>query len=330
MSRIPVVVIGRNEGERLARCLASIALAGARAVYVDSGSTDGSCELAARAGADVVPLDPRRPFSAARARNEGFARALALQPELELVQFLDGDCELAPRWLADGERALRERSRVAAVCGRVRERHRERTIYNRLCDLEWDVPAGEARSCGGNAMMRGSAFREAGGFDPALVAGEEPELCVRLRGAGWRILRLPAEMATHDAAMSRFGQWWRRAVRCGWAYAEGAALHGAPPERHWVKERRSALVWGLLLPLATLLLTFTVHGAFAAALGAYPLLGLRVYRWASRRGVARRDALLLGAFVVLAKFPESLGVAQFLALRGLGRRRRVFDWRVSG
>lgn len=330
MSRLAVVVIGRNEGERLTRCLASISLADGRAVYVDSGSTDGSRELAARAGADVVPLDPGRPFSAARARNEGFDRALALDPELELVQFLDGDCELAPGWLAEGERVLRERPDVAAVCGRVRERHRDRTIYNRLCDLEWDVPAGEARSCGGNAMMRGAAFREAGGFDPALVAGEEPELCVRLRGAGWLILRLPAEMATHDAAMSRFGQWWRRAVRCGWAYAEGAALHGAPPERHWVRERRSAVAWGMLLPLATLLLALTVHGAFAVALGAYPLLGLRVYRWAARRGVAGPDALLQGVFIVLAKFPESLGVAQFLALRWVGRRRRVFDWRVAG
>lgn len=330
MSRIAVVVIGRNEGERLTRCLASISRPDVRVVYVDSGSTDGSCDLAARAGVDVLSLDAGRPFSAARARNEGFDRALALDPELELVQFLDGDCELAPRWLAEGQRVLGERSHVAAVCGRVRERHRDRTIYNRLCDLEWDVPAGEARSCGGNAMMRGSAFSEAGGFDPALVAGEEPELCVRLRGAGWGILRLPAEMATHDAAMSRFGQWWRRAVRCGWAYAEGAALHGAPPERHWVRERRSAVVWGMLLPLATLLLAIAAHGAFAVALGAYPLLGLRVYGRAARRGLAGRDALLQAAFIVLAKFPESLGVVQFLALRGVGRRRRVFDWRVAG
>lgn len=330
MSRLAVVVIGRNEGERLGRCLASIPRPDGPVVYVDSGSTDGSCELAARCAAEVVRLDPAAPFSAARGRNEGFARALALAPGLEFVQFVDGDCELAPGWLDEGQRILRARADVAAVCGRLRERHRERSIYNRLCDLEWDVPAGEGASCGGNAMMRAAAFREAGGFDPTLVAGEEPELCVRLRRRGWVILRVVAEMASHDAAMERFAQWWRRARRCGWAYAQGAAMHGASPERHWTRERRSALAWGILLPLATLGLASRFGAGWLAALGAYAVLGARVYRSAARRGVLRGDAALRAAFIVLAKFPESLGVVQFHAQRVVGRRGRVFDWRVAG
>ncbi|HSM93639.1 MAG TPA: glycosyltransferase [Anaeromyxobacteraceae bacterium] len=330
MSRLVVVAIGRNEGERLARCLASIPRDGTPVVYVDSGSTDGSADLAARAGADVVRLDPARPFSAARARNEGVERALASVPGVAFVQFVDGDCELAPGWLSEGERILRARDDVAAVCGRVRERQRDRTIYNRLCDLEWDVPPGEVASCGGIAMMRVDAFGAEGGFAAALVAGEEPELCVRLRRRGWVILRVRDEMATHDAAMVRFAQWWRRAQRGGWAYAQGVALHGAPPERHWVREQRSALAWGAVLPVAALTLALAVHGAFAALLVAYPLLGLRVGRWARRRGASRRDALLQGAFIVIAKFPEALGALQFHALRGSGRQRGAFDWRVAG
>ena len=129
----------------------------------------------------------------------------------------------------------------------------EASLYNHLCDDEWNTPVGEALACGGDSLMRRTAFEEAGRFKPDLIAGEEPELCVRLRAAGWRIWRLDAEMTLHDADMTRPGQFWRRATRAGWTYAEGAAMHGAAPERHNVARLRRALVWGLALPLAVLL-----------------------------------------------------------------------------
>jgi GT2 family glycosyltransferase len=323
-----VVVIGRNEGARLARCLDAIHGAGAT-VYVDSGSTDGSCAMARERGATVAALDLSLPFTAARARNLGLQVALRLQPDAALVQFLDGDCELLPGWLEAGAAALRADDRLAAVCGRVRERARERTIYNRLCDLEWQATPGPARSCGGNAMMRTAAFQQAGGFDPRLIAGEEPELCVRLRGLGWAILRSDREMVLHDADMTRFAQWWRRAARAGWAYAEGAALHGAPPERHWVRECRSIAFWGGLVPAAALLLAWPTRGLSLALLAGLPLLAARVYRRSVRGGDAPRDARLLAFFTVLAKLPQALGLLQFLAFRALGRRRRLVDWRVA-
>jgi len=50
---IDAVVIGRNEGERLVACLASLGGEIRRAVYVDSGSTDGSVAAARAAG---VPM----------------------------------------------------------------------------------------------------------------------------------------------------------------------------------------------------------------------------------------------------------------------------------
>jgi len=328
MSRPAVVIIGRNEGTRLARCLDAVAGAGA-VVYVDSGSTDGSCAMAAARGASVVALDLARPFTAARARNAGFERALALQPGAELVQFLDGDCELLAGWLEDGARGILAGDRVAVVCGGVRERERERTVYNRLCDLEWQAPPGPAKTCGGNAMVRADAFRQAGGFTEGLIAGEEPELCLRLRRLGWGVLRLERGMVLHDADMTRFGQWWRRALRAGWAYAEGAALHGAAAERHWVRERRSILAWGLLLPAGALLLAWPTRGASLLLLAGWPALAGRIYRRAARDGAAPRDARLLAGFTVLAKLPQAVGVLQFLASRVLGRRRRLVDWRVA-
>jgi len=319
-----VVAIGRNEGERLRACLASSSGRVGRVVYVDSGSTDGSVALARQFGADVVALDLARPFTAARARNAGFERLLQLQPQLRWVQFVDGDCELAPGWLAEARRFLEARADLAVACGRLRERRPEASVYNQLCDIEWNTPVGEARACGGIAMMRVDALRAAGGFDEALIAGEEPELCVRLRAAGWRIWRLGAEMAWHDAAMTRFGQWWRRTLRGGYAFAQGAAMHGAPPERHWVRETRSALAWGAGVPLAALAAMALAGPWGALVLLAYPA---QVGRLALRSGAAQPLRWRRPLFLVLGKLPEALGVLRFLLHRMQGRHGALIEYK---
>ncbi|MEO0745793.1 MAG: glycosyltransferase, partial [Pseudomonadota bacterium] len=266
MTRVACVIIGRNEGERLVACLASVPQGLGDVVYVDSGSTDGSVEAAEAAGARVVLLDTGAPFTAARARNAG---AAALDGGHDYVQFIDGDCVLDPGWVPTAQGFLDAHPEVAVACGRRRERFPERSAYNRLCDFEWDTPVGQARACGGDAMMRLSAFEAVGGFNPSLIAGEEPELCVRLRAAGWQVWRLEAEMTLHDAAITRFGQFWKRAQRSGHAFAEGAAMHGRPPERHGVVQMRRALLWGAGLPVLIVLI--------AVAFGPWALLLSLVY-----------------------------------------------------
>ncbi|WP_206108145.1 glycosyltransferase family 2 protein [Paludisphaera soli] len=329
MEDVGLVAIGRNEGDRLRRCLASAGGLGLVLVYVDSGSTDGSVELARELGAEVVALDLAEPFTAARARNAGLDRLLQLAPGARYVQFVDGDCELAEGWIATARGELDARPRAAAACGRRRERRPDDSIYNRLADLEWDTPIGEVKACGGDAMMRVAALREVGGYDPRLIAGEEPELCVRLRRQGWTIHRLDAEMTLHDMAMTRFGQWWRRSARAGHAFAEGAALHGRPPERHWVRETRSSVVWGLAAPLVALALAWPTRGLSLAALAAvYALLGAKVYRYyRGSRGWEPSHARAAAFFVVLSKFPAAQGVLRYWLGRLSGRRSRVMDYR---
>ena len=328
---VGVVVIGRNEGERLVRCLASLhGLAGAR-VYVDSGSSDESVEIARNAGAEVVELDPARPFTAARARNEGLDRLLALYPQTRLVQFVDGDCELQPEWIDVAKGFLEAHSDVAIACGRRRERQPGASRYNRLADLEWNTPIGETAACGGDAMMRIDALRRVGGFDARMIAGEEPELCLRIRGAGYRVVRLDHEMTLHDAAMFRFGQWWRRAVRAGHAYAECAWMHGRSPERFRVKELRSILFWAGALPLMALTATPATGGASLFLFGGYPLLALRVHRHRMRAGDAAGDAALYAAACVVGKFAELEGVVRFgwsWLLRG--RRTELIEYKEPG
>lgn len=307
-----VVVIGRNEGERLRRCLESVLKQTDRVVYVDSGSTDGSVALARRLGARVVRLDLSQAFTAGRARNAGWHALLRQWPHLGWVQFVDGDCEVMAGWLAAARAFMGQHTQHAVVCGRVRERHPEASIYNRLCDQEWDTPVGDTRACGGNAFMRVEALLAVQGFRDGLIAGEEPELCVRLRAQGWKVHRLDVDMTWHEAAMGHWHQWWRRTVRGGYAFAEGAWLHGAPPERHWVAETRRALLWGGLLPAVLLALAVGLGPECLALCLVYPLQWLRL---AWRTGSRAR-----ASFLVLGKFAEAQGCLKFYW--GLWTRRR--------
>jgi GT2 family glycosyltransferase len=250
-----------------------------------------------------------------------------IKPDIEYVQFLDGDCELQPGWLARAAKEIASCAEAAVVCGRLRERFPEASIYNLLCDVEWDTSVGEARSCGGIALIRVAAFSEVGGFDPGIIAAEDDELCLRLRRRGWKVLRVDAEMALHDAAMYRFGQWWRRALRCGYAYALGAALHGRSPERHFVRERRRIWLWGFVVPAAALGAALPT-GGLSLLLGLlYPFQILRVYWRTRRRGVARRAASAYAISCVAAKFPEFLGLCQFAANRLRGRPARIIEYK---
>lgn len=329
MNRIGLVAIGRNEGQRLLRCLLSAQGSVALIVYVDSGSTDGSVSLARSLGVDVVELDLSTPFTAARSRNAGFAHLLEADAQIEFVQFVDGDCEVVSGWIECAQREIDAQPNVAVVCGLRRERYPDKSIYNRLCDIEWDTPVGETKACGGDAMMRVEAFQQVGGFNPTLIAGEEPELCVRLRQKGWKILRLDAEMTLHDAQMTSFSQWWKRAIRAGHAYAEGAWLHGGEPERHWVKESRSIWLWGLLLPLLALGMAWSTHEFSLLLLVGYPLLTYRIYRYVRQMDLISRDAALYALFCMLGKFPQVQGQIQFHLGNWLGRRSNLVEYKTA-
>jgi glycosyltransferase involved in cell wall biosynthesis len=318
-----VVVIGRNEGERLKKCLKS-ALKAATTVYVDSGSSDGSLELARTMGADVVELDRMSPFTAARARNIGYKRLRDFVPALKYVQFMDGDCELNDTWPSIAITYLDSHRSVSAVLGRRRERYPDRSIYNRMCDNEWNTPLGEVLACGGDVMMRASAFEAVGGYRRELIAGEEPELCVRLRAAGGKVWRLDHEMTLHDAAMLHFGQWWRRQTRSGYAFALGAYLHGDRPERHWVWESRRAMLWGVLFPFSVIISLLHFGSIAAVMLLIYPL---QMMRRMTHRSGSWRSRAQFAFFEQLSRFPEAIGQSRFALDRLFRRRSRLIEYK---
>ncbi len=317
LQHVAVVIIGRNEGERLIRCIDAVIKYTNKIVYVDSASTDCSVAEAQKRGAEVILLDMTLPFSAARARNAGFDKALTLYKDSEFVQFIDGDCEMLQGWLEASVHFLQVHPKVAVVSGVLTERFPDKTIYNTLCNHEWIMPFGNVKSCGGNALMRVKAFKEAGGFLDSLIAGEEPEMCVRLRQKGWLIWHLNTHMMLHDANMLHLKQWWKRCKRSGYAFAEGSHLHGNAPEFHWVAESRRAIVWGAVLPILILGSLLISWKLCAMLLLIYPL---QIIRLAFKTKQASN--WLIATHLVMSKFPEAAGQIEFY-------KRRIFKQKIG-
>ena len=326
IEKLGLVVIGRNEGDLLRQCLLSAIALVPYIVYVDSGSTDNSVSMARSLGVDMLELDLSQPFTAGRARNEGFFYLVAKYPQIELVQFVDGDCEIFDGWLETAKNTLEAQPNMAIACGRRRERYPDKFIYNRLCDLEWNPPVGETKACGGDFMVRVEAFQQVQGFNSTLIAGEEPELCIRLRQQGWKILRIDADMTLHDARMNTISQWWQRALRGGYAYAEGSWLYGNTVERHWVKESRSIWFWGFILPLLIVVLLLPTKNLSLLLLGLYTVMIYRVYQSLDRK-LTRKDAWSYAIHCVLSKFPQTQGQIRFHWTRLQGKRSSLIEYK---
>lgn len=276
---VGVVVIGRNEGERLRRCFESIGPNAPGIVYVDSGSTDDSIAIARGHRATVVELDTSIPFSAARARNAGYQKLVECHPQLAYVQFVDGDCEIIADWISFATDALLSRPDYAIVAGRLREKFPAASVYNLLGDLEWNsCAAGEVDAVGGIFMIRREAFDSVGGFDPTVTAGEEPELCHRLIRKGWHLLRVDRDMALHDLAMTRFAQWWKRQIRTGYGSLDVATRFGLAAYKRITYRARFWSAWPLVV-IGTSTVTAFAAGPVPAIVAALLTISLWPTQW---------------------------------------------------
>jgi glycosyltransferase involved in cell wall biosynthesis len=333
LNGVGLVVIGRNEGERFRACLASLP-AGLPAVYVDSGSTDNSVANAEAAEVQVAHLSNEYGFTAARARNLGWRTLLKSFPNLHYVQFIDGDCSLDSRWLGEALAAINHDDRLAIVFGRRRERHPEQSFYNGQCDREWNVPVGEVLSCGGDAFMRVTALFEVDGYNDRLIAGEEPDLCLRMRALGWRIRRITPDMTMHDAAILTFGGWWKRAKRAGHAYAEHVSIHGGASIPDWTRALASMLVWGIIFPgvlIFGVILGFVLTRVWlllSLAVGMiYVLQFLRLSRQNRTLGLSMQASHAEAFFLIVAKFAHCAGAATFLFNSIRGKRPVLMEYK---
>jgi cellulose synthase/poly-beta-1,6-N-acetylglucosamine synthase-like glycosyltransferase len=327
---VSVVVIGRNEGARLARCLDSIRqmrfpASDVELIYVDSASKDDSTQIAASRNAQVIVLNAGRPC-AAKARNAGWRASSA-----PLVFFLDGDTIVHPDFLTKAMESLRTKE-IGVVWGHRRELKPRQSIYTGVLDLDWIWPAGDSLFCGGDALMRRSVLEATGGFDDTLIAGEEPELCRRIREMGYRILHIDCQMTGHDLAVTRFRQYWNRSVRTGHAYAEIASRFQRTRDPLWLAEQRRNIVQGL--GYAILILGSVAIGI--ARLTLWPLaitvliFVLLAVRTAMRNRSRTSSLKLLFAHGIhshLQQIPILLGQAGYWWSRFAGKRRHLIEYR---
>jgi GT2 family glycosyltransferase len=314
---VSFIIPVRNDAERLAHCLRSIAAGhGARGqhevVVADNGSTDGSADVARAAGATVISLPGVR-LGELRNRAVQAARGAVLA-------FVDADHEIGPEWVpaAIGVLADPQVAAVGAPCRPPSPPTWVQRLYDRLRrhphaqeDVSW--------LGSGNMAVRRSAFERVGGFDTSLETCEDVDLCRKLRAQG---LRLVADARMHNVHFGDprtlrhvfFGEMWRgrdnvrvslRAPRT-WRTLASAAI----PVFNLAALAVAAA--GLLSATATGL---AVAAASAAALVA--LMGLRASVMLD--GASTRD--FPRAFAVAAAY--ELGRAFALTARvGHSRRRR--------
>jgi GT2 family glycosyltransferase len=324
--RIGAVVIGRNEGERLVRCLRSVLPSIPEVVYVDSGSGDGSPERARELGVRVIVLE-RGPFTAARGRQAGVDELLRERPGIEYIQFIDGDCVLDPAWVERAVAFLDANPRAGGAFGRRREVRFDESFYSRLIDVDWEMPRGRVHCHGGDALDRVAALRDIGGWSTDLIAGEDPDLGFRMNDRGWEIHCLPVEMTRHDIAMTRFKAFWKRSARSGHAYAEVYWRNRRGSGRRWLRTNISILLYGLALPL---LLIGSIPLFWPAAVVA----GLLIARsWAKLllmcrgRGLRWGLSLSYATLTQLCKTAQALGVLRYIVGHLTGQRRSLIEYK---
>ena len=320
MDNVGVVVIGRNEGERLTPCLNSILHCGIPCVYVDSQSTDSSVETAKKMGVETVVLDDSSPINASRARNTGFSHIIERHPSLVYIHFIDADCELNDDWLQSACEVLDVQQDVSIVVGRLHEKYRNDAIYMRLCDIDWYIKPGYTHKCGGIFTVRRQVYAELDGFDTSLIAGADPEFCHRLGQTGGKILVIDADMGTHDSAMTKFSQWWKRATKVGYAYANGSQWAG--------KQVKSLLVWGVAVPLLITLMSVFLSSWLLLLWLIYLIQIVRVFASDIDIGTSSRyDRFLYSSFCILAKFPQAKGALTYYVKRFLGKRQKLIEYK---
>ncbi len=326
---LAVVVIGRNEGSRLLSCFESLKDYLPRIVYVDSGSIDESIGTALQYGITVVTLNSDLPFTAARARNAGFAKVLEIWKNVRYIQFIDGDCELNPQWIPNALENLTKETSLGIVCGRRREKYPSASLYNQLCDIEWDTPVGSTQSCGGDALVKVEAFAKVNGFDSSLIAGEEPEMGYRMIRQGYSIERIHCEMTLHDANMKSFHQWMKRTIRSGYAYANGYWLHHTEPAPLHQKRNISILFYSLLVPTAALTIIFLKGFPEGALFFLFIQLSLvtKVFLSSRQRTNSRFHLLCYSIFVSIGKFCEGFGQLKFLSHLLLNKKGTLIEYK---
>lgn len=313
MHEVDVVIIGVNSRKTLEKCIESIYkteydIEKINIIYSDGGSTDNSLEIASKyEKVKVLNLNLASP-TPGKQRNEGWKAGVA-----PFVQFIDSDTILDSNWIAEAVKTLTEKN-VDAVCGNRNEMHPEESVFNWLGNLEWNPAYGVVDAFGGDVMIKRSVLEKTDGYNPELVAGEDPELAYRIRKEGFTILRLDTPMTLHDLGMKHIKQYWKRAFRTGYAYIEvflmNREMWSADVKRICV--RGSAFILsGISLLLSLQNPTYLISFILFLAIAFRPRL-LLVNYFMTNMKLNRDEAKKYAWHTSLVVLPQYIGIIRFL------------------
>lgn len=307
---VSIVIIGRNEGDRLVKCIQSAQnleypSEKKEIIYVDSCSSDGSTESAKKLGIEKVYILEQEKTCAAMGRNLGLQHA-----DGELILFLDGDTQISSDFLTTAVPHF-ESEEIAVVYGRRTEIHPD-SIYIKLCGSDWSqrIP-GYTDTAAGDVLVRADVIREIGGYKE-IIAGEDPEMSNSVINAGYKILFLDINMVKHDLAMYNFKQYWRHSVRSGFAYAVVADLTKKRANPLWVDKSKKILLQGILYifaPLLGIILSLFLRSPIPFLI--YMLLGglilCRSFLKNRKKGMERKYNLIYTLHSHFLKIPLIIG-----------------------
>lgn len=302
---LSIVVIGRNEAERIGKCLESIqneitTFPSAELIFVDAGSTDDSVAIAARLGIKALEIDPA---NAASARNAGLARCTG-----KYVQFLDGDMILSPGWLQFALERL-EVCEFDAVAGKIVEETKNASIYSRVFGLDWNHKSGPVETLGGASLWRRQVIQRLGGFDEALDVGEDPDLSLRARALGHQLMQLDVTMVGHSLGLRTLGDWVCRGKSVGRSTALVFKRHSqARGARRRIFAAFAAPFAGIFIVVAFILWQNTI--VIALPLLVTVMMVRRYFR--HRNLITTRYALAHFIHVHLIKIPFMIGALPVL------------------
>jgi len=218
---VSVVVVNWNRSHLLRNCLNSLAAQrGVRphVIVVDNGSTDDSLEMLERDFSSTGILDLRvvrnpdnRGFCAAN--NQGIALA-----SCEWIALLNNDAEAEADWLGNMLRAVQDRAQVGMAASKILV-HEDPTRIDKAGHLIYLDGQNRGRGSGQRdtgqfdrleevlfpdgcaALYRRAMLEEIGGFDEDFFAyGDDAELGLRARIAGWSCLYVPDAVVRHHRA----------------------------------------------------------------------------------------------------------------------------------
>jgi GT2 family glycosyltransferase len=192
---VPVLNSRAYLRESLGSIRRAIALHGdVELVVMDNGSTDGSYEMLLADYASFARIEQVKGVTVGALRNLGAALT-----RCDILVFLDSDCVIPEDYFDQALQVLQTK-RVDATGSKVSLPECPNWVEKVWYAMHSTQREGYRNYINsGNLVVRKSAFDAVGGFDGALVTGEDSDLCIRLNQRGYKVYVAPSVRAIHLA-----------------------------------------------------------------------------------------------------------------------------------